>query len=79
MIDEIGKMECCLPRFRELVVELLDSSKIVLATIALKGDAFMQQIKQRPDVRVVTVTPQNRDALVESLTGEMQCLLTSHM
>ncbi len=78
VIDEIGKMECQLPRFRDLVVELLDSSKVVLATIALRGDAFMQQIKQRPDVRVVTVTHQNRDALVESLSGEIRCVLKSH-
>ncbi len=75
VIDEIGKMECQLPRFRDLVVELLDSPKIVLATIALKGDAFMQQIKQRPDVRLMTVTPQNRDSLTESLQGELRVVL----
>lgn len=76
VIDEIGKMECQLPRFRALIVQLLESSKTVLATIALKGDRFLQQIKQRPDARVVTVTLQNRGELVESLGGEIQCILS---
>lgn len=78
VIDEVGKMECQLPRFRDLVVELLESSKMILATIALRGDRFIEQIKQRPDTRLVTVTPQNRDALVESLRGEIRCILEGH-
>ncbi len=78
VIDEIGKMECQLPRFRDLVVELLESSKVVLATIAFRGDRFIQQVKQRPDARLVTVTLQNRDALVESLSDEVRCIMKGH-
>lgn len=76
VIDEIGRMECLSSRFREAVVQLLDSSRMVLATIALRGDRFVQEIKQRSDVRLVNVTPQNRDTLVSSLTGEIRCILT---
>jgi len=72
IIDEIGKMECLSRRFTEEVTALLDSSKTVIATIALKGSGFIQQVKQRPDCRLVTVTVANRDSLAESLFAELQ-------
>lgn len=75
VIDEIGKMECHSARFRGLIVELLESSSLILATIALRGDAFIERIKRDQGVRLVTVTRQNRDALVEALSGEIRRLL----
>lgn len=71
VIDEIGKMECLSARFKEDVTALLNSSKRVVATIALKGDGFIQRIKQRTDCRMVTVTYSNRDHLVETLGEEI--------
>ena len=63
VIDEIGKMELFSSRFRSLVEDLLSSDKGLLASIAWKGDDFIQAIKQRPDVQLMTVTPRNRDRL----------------
>lgn len=71
VIDEIGKMECFSTRFQEEVTGLLDSSKLVMATIALKGNGFIQGIKQRPDCRLVTVTEANRDLLAATLAAEL--------
>ncbi len=71
VVDEIGKMECLSPRFREEVTMLLDSSRTVIATIALRGDAFIQSIKRRPDSRLVTVTVENRDYLAKTLVEDM--------
>lgn len=71
VIDEIGQMECCSQRFKEQVTALLDSPKIVIATIALKGDAFIEGIKQRHDCRLATVTERNRDQLAGSLAAEI--------
>jgi len=71
VIDEIGKMECLSRWFVEQMRTLLDSSRTVIATIALKGIGFIQQVKQRPDCRIVTVTVENRDSLAETLTREI--------
>src|SRR5437867_216920 len=71
IIDEIGKMECLSSRFTEEVRSLLDSSKTIIATIALKGDGFIRQVKQRSDCRLITVTAENRNGLADSLYAEV--------
>jgi nucleoside-triphosphatase len=35
----------------------------VVATIALRGDGFIAEFKNRPDVQIVEVTQANRQAL----------------
>jgi len=65
VIDEIGKMECLSRSFREALLEVLDSQNPVIGTIALKGDRFIQQIKQRKDVLLMEVTEKNRNELVD--------------
>lgn len=63
MIDEIGKMECLSPRFIETVESLLDSAKVFVATVALRGEGFMAAIQRRPDVVLWNVNRANRDEL----------------
>jgi nucleoside-triphosphatase len=67
VIDEIGKMECLCPSFVEAVRGVLDGPAPVLATIALKGGGLITGVKARPDVRLVTVDPANRDDLPDQL------------
>jgi nucleoside-triphosphatase len=67
IIDEIGKMECCSRRFRDDMTALLNSSKMLIATIALKGEGFIRQVKDRPDCRLVMVTRENRNQLMSEL------------
>lgn len=69
VIDEIGKMECFSDRFRKLVVAAMGSNRAVLATVALRGDSFIENLKTRPDVTLLHVTQQNRDALVGQVIG----------
>ena len=64
VIDEIGKMECFSKLFKKTLEGVLDSNRPVIGSIAMKGDRFIQKIKERSDVLLVTVTPQNRDELV---------------
>ncbi len=66
VIDEIGKMECFSPLFRETLVQALDSNHKVIGTIALKGDPFIQSIKRRWDVQLFHISEQNRDSLAKS-------------
>jgi len=67
VIDEIGKMECLSSTFRGTLARVLDSPNRVIGSVAQKGDAFIQRIKERADVRIVHVTPQNRDGLVHEI------------
>lgn len=68
-IDEIGKMECLSSRFVELMRELLASGKTVVATVALKGDGFIEQVKGRSDCELKEVTAANREELVNELAA----------
>jgi len=72
MIDEIGKMECYSQRFRDDITALLNSPKVLVATIALKGEGFITHVKDRPDCRLVTITRANRDQLVSELVTELE-------
>ena len=69
VIDEIGKMELFSKRFRALVLQALGTNKSLLATIALKGEGFIQELKHRPDVHLLTVTRDNRDHLLAEIIG----------
>jgi len=67
IIDEIGKMELMSEKFRRLIIELLDSPKPVIATIALKGVGLIAKIKEREDVKLYEMNLANRDRLLNQL------------
>ena len=67
VVDEIGKMECFSALFRHTLVTVLDSPNTVVGSIALKGDAFINAIKKRPDSRLIPVSEKNRDVLAAEL------------
>lgn len=72
VIDEIGKMECFSDRFCKTVIRALDSSKPVLGTITLGGNAFIEGIKRRSDVEIILVTLENRDRLPAVILGKLK-------
>jgi len=67
VIDEIGKMELFSKRFRSLIRSALNSDKEMLASITLKGNEFILEIKQRLDIHLLEVTHGNRDHLLEEI------------
>ncbi len=67
LIDEVGKMELFCPAFVEAVPRLLEGAVPVVLTVAQKGQGLIAQVKARADVRMVTVSDQNRDGLPEEL------------
>jgi|WetSurMetagenome_2_1015567.scaffolds.fasta_scaffold05154_3 nucleoside-triphosphatase len=77
VIDEIGKMECLSAVFRKAVFNVLDSANPFLATIAMKGDSFMQSVKSREDVSVIEMTQTNRDMLGSSLLASIHRIAVS--
>jgi len=66
-IDEIGKMECLSRRFVETVESLLGSAGVFVATVALRGEGFIEAIKRRPDLLLWRVSRANRDAMPEEV------------
>jgi nucleoside-triphosphatase THEP1 len=63
VIDEIGKMELFSDSFKKVVLRALDSDSPVLGSILLRAHPFCDRIKQRNDVRVISVSEENRDGL----------------
>lgn len=61
VVDEVGKMECFSPIFKQVLMKLLDSDHQVIGSIAQKGDKFIQEIKARDDVLLFNVSAENRD------------------
>lgn len=72
IIDEIGKMECFSDKFRKLIKEMLDSRKPVIATIALKGEGLISEIKKRNDVRLIEISQSNRDVLLSEILKDIR-------
>ena len=74
-IDEIGKVECQSKKFCKLIHDLLSSERPFIASMADKGASFIQEIKKRDDIRLVEITPENRELLLKELTMEIRDLL----
>jgi nucleoside-triphosphatase len=72
IIDEIGKMECFSERFKECLIECLNSEKWVIATIALKGSGIIEEIKKRKDVKLFEITQGNRNSLLPDILSEVE-------
>jgi len=72
IIDEIGKMECMSAHFRQTVERALVSDTIFLATIALKGDRFIESVKRRSDIELVLVSARNRHALPDLIVPKIR-------
>lgn len=63
LIDEIGKMECFSEMFKRAVLESLNSSKKVLATVKLVRDTFTESLILRKDTQILELTRQNYDSV----------------
>ena len=72
VIDEIGKMECLSPQFKETLIEVLESPNRVLGSIALRGDTFIEAIKLREDITVVDVTSRAHSIVVDQLLNTLK-------
>ncbi len=67
IIDEIGKMEILSSKFREVVMEALDSPKIVIGVIHKENSGFFKKIKERKDVELIEVRFDNRNHIEKKL------------
>ena len=75
IIDEVGKMEVESELFSKVVKEALDVNKPMILTLHKKSrNPLLQDIRRRDDVRILEVTPTNRNLLpykiVRLMNGE---------
>ena len=75
IIDEFGKMECLSDKFKNLLKEILDSEKVVVATIARKSNGFIAEIKKRDDIKLFEITPSNRKSLLFEILKNIKTLI----
>ncbi len=74
IIDEIGKMECLSTEFRETVGKIFDSERTFIATVALKGEGLIRRVKERKDVLLLTIRPDNRGQLASEILKTIHLL-----
>jgi nucleoside-triphosphatase len=67
IFDEIGPMEMYSEQFKRTIMELLNSSRPLLGTIALKSNLWLDAIKQHKRVELYTLTLDNRNSVVDKL------------
>jgi nucleoside-triphosphatase len=67
VIDEIGKMELLSPRFKEAVMQAINSGQKVLGTIMLNPHPFADEIKHHPEVETILVTRDNRAEVMKKV------------
>src|SRR4030067_714315 len=67
-IDEIGPMELFSQKFRDATQKTLESHKLVIAVVHWKAqNRLINDAKNREDAETITVTPENRDHLSETI------------
>jgi nucleoside-triphosphatase len=72
IIDEIGKMECLANGFVVAVRALLALQRPLFATIALRGEGLIEEVKRDPRARLVHLTRDNRDRMPREIARMLQ-------
>ncbi len=76
IIDEVGRMEVESEKFVEAVKKVLEEDKPLILTLHKKSrNPLLQDIRRRDDVRILEVTPINRNLLpykiIKLMKGDM--------
>ena len=69
-IDEIGKMELLSQNFKTFINELVNSQLVLVSTIAESKVDFIERLKNREDVVLCRINPENRNFVFERLKVE---------
>jgi nucleoside-triphosphatase len=67
VVDEIGRMELFSDRFKQTVLEIVNSGKKVIGTVLLKPDPWVDSLKADPRVNLIVLTRANRDTVLSDL------------
>jgi len=72
VIDEIGKMELLSPRFKEVVLKIISSGRMILGTIMLAPHPWADSLKEHPQVNLVSITRANHQEVLQDLRGWLE-------
>jgi len=72
VVDEIGKMELCSPRFAPAMEEALRSPKPILGTVLQAPHPWIDGLKRRSMVELYKLTERNREHLKDALLARLQ-------
>ncbi len=72
VIDEIGPMEMLSERFRQAVMDALESNVVVFGSIVKRKIPFTDTIKSLPNVSIIEVHRGNLEASAEQVWGLLQ-------
>jgi nucleoside-triphosphatase len=75
VVDEIGKMELCSPRFLPALEAALASAKPLLGSILHAPHPVTDAIKRRPEIELYRLTVRNRNDLAEAIAARLQAAL----
>ena len=67
LMDELGFLESDAKTFQQTVFETLDGPTPVLGVIRNKKTAFLDAVRARDDIILLTVTKENRDFIPEKI------------
>ena len=67
LMDELGPAEAGAEKFTAAVLAALDGELPILGVLQQADTPFLRAVARHPRVRLVTVTPQNRDVLRAAL------------
>ncbi len=72
VIDEIGPMEMLSEKFRQAVLDALESNVVVFGSIVKRRTPFTDTIKSLPNVSIIEVRKGNLDTTAEQVLGLLQ-------
>lgn len=70
IVDTLGKARIAgfyTEEIREAVRRLLQSDKLIPATVAQKGSGFIRDVKSHPAIRLLHLTRENRDEVTQEI------------
>jgi len=67
LMDELGIMESNADRFCQAVLRLLDGNAPIIAAVKHKDTLFLRLVREHPNCRCFTITPENREVLLEEV------------
>lgn len=78
-LDEIGFLEARSEAFCQAVLHLLDDSRPVIAAVKDRDIPFLNRVREHPNARCFSITPENRDTLYEEVLAFLRQQLEEHV
>lgn len=78
-LDEIGFLEARSEAFCQAVLRLLDGSRPVIAAVKDRDIPFLNRVREHPNTRCFSITPENRDTLYEEVLAFLRQQLEEHV